>query len=107
MSSRAEQIRAQETRRSERRAAAADPEQTRAPRHQAPAVRAKPVRKTVDLPPARYAALTAWCSETAVSLGQSRVTGQQVFNALVSRLLSDETLARKIRADLAEEIASA
>lgn len=103
--SRAEELRAQEAKRRERRAAAADPDKPRAAvTRAAPAVRAKPVRKTVDLPPARYAALNAWCSETAVRIGTSRVTGQQVFNALVSRLLTDETLARKIRADLSEDL---
>lgn len=103
--SRAEQIRAQEARRQERREAAADPEQSRAASAtRAPAVRAKPVRKTVDLPPARYAALSAWCSETAVQIGAARVTGQQVLNALVARLLTDETLARKIRTDIADDL---
>ena len=95
--SRADEIRAREAQRTERRAAAAEDR----PHHSsAPRVRAKAVRKTVDLPPARYAALTEWCSETALQLGVARVTGQDVFNALVARLLTDETLARRIRADL-------
>jgi hypothetical protein len=66
----------------------------------APPVRAKPVRNTVDLSPHHHASLKAWCGETAVSIGSSRVTGQDVLRALVARLLTDETLARKIRDDL-------
>lgn len=60
----------------------------------------KPIRSTVDLPPTRHAALKAWCGETAVEIGRSRVTTQDVMRALVGRLLTDETLARKIREDL-------
>lgn len=100
--SRAEELRALEARRQARRSTAED--EKPAQRRVAPSVRARPVRKTVDLPPQRYAALTSWCAETAVQLGTSRVTGQQVLNSLVARLLTDETLARKIRADLADEI---
>jgi hypothetical protein len=96
---RADELRAKEAARQERRAAAPE-EQTRPAAQQ---VRAKPVRKTVDLPPQRYALLTQWCSEAAVQLGVARVTGQDVFNTLVARLLTDETLARKIRADLADD----
>lgn len=70
-----------------------------------PRVKGKPVRKTVDLPPQRYAALTTWCTESAAELGVTRVTGQAVINALVARLVTDETLARKVRADLAETFA--
>lgn len=97
MSTTEDRIRQQEAARAARRA-------EEKPRSSAPAVRAKPVRKTVDLPPARYRALTDWCTETATSIGVTRVTGQAVINALVARLLTDETLARRLRADLTDEL---
>lgn len=70
------------------------------PRDTPVAVRGKPIRSTVDLPPARHHALRAWCDETAVQLGKARVTTQDVMRTLVARVLTDETLARKIRDDL-------
>jgi hypothetical protein len=70
----------------------------------APVVRTTRVRKTVDLPPARYAAFDRWCAETAVAIGVTRVTGQVAINALIHRLLTDETMARRIRADIADEL---
>lgn len=69
----------------------------------APQVRAKPVRRTVDLSPAHHAELDTWCAETARQLGRARVTGQDVLRSLVVELLSDETTARKIRKRLAED----
>ena len=66
-------------------------------------MRARPVRKTVDLAPARYAALTEWCAESAGQLGVARVTGQDVLAGLVELLLTDETTARRLRAQLADD----
>jgi DNA invertase Pin-like site-specific DNA recombinase len=77
-------------------------EEHRPARRSAPPVRTAPVRRTVDLSPAHHAELVVWCTETARQLGLARVTGQDVLRALVARVLTDETLARKIRADLAE-----
>lgn len=62
--------------------------------------RTKPVRRSVDLSPSYHARLTDWCAETADEIGTARVTGQAVIRALVARLLMDERLARRIRADL-------
>jgi hypothetical protein len=64
--------------------------------------RTRKVRKTVDLAPARHHALKTWLDETAIELGRATVTSQDVLDALVGRLLTDETLARKIRVDLAD-----
>lgn len=61
--------------------------------------RTKTVRRSVDLSPSQHARLTDWCAETADEIG-ARVTGQAVIRALVARLLMDEQLARRIRADL-------
>lgn len=66
--------------------------------------RSRMVRRSVDLSPNHHAKLGEWCNETAVQIGTARVTGQDVFRALVARLLTDETLARKIRADLADDL---
>jgi hypothetical protein len=64
----------------------------------------KPIRNTVDLPPVKHAELKSWCGETAVMVGRSRVTTQDVLRALVGRLLTDETLARKVRDDLRKDL---
>jgi hypothetical protein len=66
--------------------------------------RTKPVRRSVDLSPAHHARLTQWCAETADMIGTARVTGQDVIRALVARLLMDEALAQRIRADLSIDI---
>lgn len=97
--SRAEELRAKAQRTANRRAA---PDEQ--PRSVVPQVKAKPIRKTVDLPPQRYSALTSWCAEAAGELGVTRVTGQAVINALIARLLTDETLAAKLRSDLADQL---
>lgn len=67
-----------------------------------PAAPRRRVRRTVDLSPMHHASLSQWCAETAVHIGAARVTGQDVLGALVARLLTDETVAKKIRADLRE-----
>lgn len=107
--SKAEQIkqRGQQTRaqQEQQREAAEQPgdEAQPAPPRQRSTVRVKPVRRTVDLSPVRHAELDAWCSETARELGVARITGQAVISTLVGRLLTDETLARKVRQDLRED----
>ena len=67
-------------------------------------VLAKPIRSTVDLPPARHRSLKAWSAATATEIGRARVTTQEVINALVHRMLTDETLARKIKDDLRTDV---
>ncbi len=62
--------------------------------------RTKSVRRSVDLSPTNHARLTQWCAETADMIGTARVTGQDVIRALIARLLMDEALAERIRADL-------
>lgn len=66
--------------------------------------RTKPVRRSVDLSPADHVRLTQWCAETAEVIGTARVTGQDVIRALIARLLMDEALAQRIRADLSINI---
>ncbi|MGH3920316.1 MAG: hypothetical protein ACRDSG_14970 [Pseudonocardiaceae bacterium] len=72
--------------------------------HSAGSVRTKPVRRSVDLSPTYHVKLTQWCAETADLIGTPRVTGQDVIRALVARLLMDEALARRIRADLSIDL---
>ncbi|MDT7597754.1 MAG: hypothetical protein QOJ06_3300 [Pseudonocardiales bacterium] len=72
--------------------------------HWAESGRTKPVRRSVDLSPTYHIKLTQWCAETADVIGTARVTGQDVIRALVARLLMDDSLARKIRADLSIDI---
>jgi len=45
--------------------------------------------------------LSEWCRATADELGLSRITGQEVPRMLVTRLLTDPTMASQLRADLA------
>lgn len=65
-------------------------------------VLAKPVRSTLDLPPAVHRDLQAWLGEAAIRLGRARVTKQDALEALVRRLLVDEPLAKLILSDLRE-----
>ena len=53
-------------------------------------------RRTVDLSPAQHRALDIWQREAADRLGVARVTGQEVFVALVDQLLSDPRLSAQI-----------
>jgi hypothetical protein len=63
--------------------------------------RGEPVRRAVMLAHSEHLALSEWCRATATELGLSRVTGQDVLRMLVVRLLTDPTLARQLREDLA------
>lgn len=65
---------------------------------------ARKVRQTVDLTRARHQALAVWRLETAVALGRTRLTTQDVLAAAVDLLLDDPTVARRIRAHLEEQM---
>jgi hypothetical protein len=97
MSSAAERIAAKAARLKQRHQ---EPAEAPRPAPAASTPRVKPVRSTVDLAPTHHVQLKAWCGETAVEVGRARVTTQDVMRALVIRLLTDEALARKVRADL-------
>lgn len=100
MSTAGERIKQQAARIASRQVAQADTETTPAPSRGAPAPRSRPVRRTVDLSPADHDRLNEWQRETARQLGRTRITGEDVLRALVARLLTDDTLAGKIRTDL-------
>jgi len=68
-----------------------------APAGERPPPRTRPFRQTVDIPPAQHLALAQWRMETAVQLGRSRLTNQDVLSATISVLLEDESMARKVR----------
>jgi hypothetical protein len=58
--------------------------------------RGRRTRRTVDLSPATHRALDIWQREAADRLGLARVTGQEVFIALIDRLLSDPQLSSQV-----------
>lgn len=96
--SRSDALRAAQEARKARRAAAEEEK----PRATATAPQTRPVRKTVDLAPVTNAELSEWCHDAAIKIGATRVTTQDVFTALVTRLLSDDALAAQLRDDLAD-----
>ncbi len=53
-------------------------------------------RRTVDLPLATHRALDIWQREAADRIGVARVTGQEVFTALIDQLLIDPKLSAEI-----------
>jgi hypothetical protein len=67
-------------------------------------LRTRRVRRTVDLSPNAHAGLTRWCANTADDLGLARVTGQDVLEALVTRLLEDQRVSAEIRADISRSV---
>lgn len=100
---RAEELREKAERLKARQAAAHEPVAGTHDQGGAEPVLAKPVRSTLDLPPAVHRDLQAWLGESAVRLGRARVTKQDVLEALVRRLLHDETLTKLILADLKDQ----
>ncbi|MEU7817041.1 hypothetical protein [Pseudonocardia sp. NPDC049154] len=61
------------------------------------------VRQTVDLSEQRHKELAAWRMETALALGVTRVTTQDVLAAAVNAILRDPTVARHVRAQIETE----
>jgi len=53
-------------------------------------------RRTVDLSLATHRALDIWQQRAADQLGVTRVTGQEVFTALIEQLLADPKLSAQI-----------
>lgn len=72
-----------------------------AERHAGPkTARTDPIRKTVDLSPARYKALRRWLDDAADELGVTRVTSQDALNGLVHLLVTDDNTSRRVIARL-------
>lgn len=62
----------------------------------------KTVRHTVDLPRSQHTALASWRVEAAEAMGYTRLTTQDVLAGLVALLLTDDTVARRVRTKIAE-----
>jgi hypothetical protein len=58
------------------------------------------VRQTVDLTVERHNELAAWRTEARQHLELVRLTNQEVLRELVGLLLTDETVARRLRGRL-------
>ncbi len=69
-------------------------------------VRVRPVRLTVDVPPADHAALNRWCLDAAAELGLARVHGQEIVRALLHRALRNPELRAAITGEVAAGRAS-
>lgn len=61
-----------------------------------------PIRSSVDLTPARHLALHQWQLDATLQLGR-KVGRQEVLAGLVQLLLTDETVSRRLRAQLDED----
>lgn len=68
----------------------------------APVVRTRPVRMTLDLPPAEHAALRQLCLDLAGDVGAAQLTARDILRALLSRVLVDEDAYARLRDDLRE-----
>jgi hypothetical protein len=75
------------------RAKSATPPERQAPERR---TREQRTRRTVDLSLTTHRALDAWQQQAADRLGVARVTGQEVFTALIEQLLTDPKLADQI-----------
>jgi hypothetical protein len=100
--SRADEIREKAERLAAQKAAAAMPAKPAAHTSAEP-VLAKPVRSTLDLPPAVHRDFQSWLNESAILVGKARLTKQEVLEALVRRLMHDDRLAKLILSDLTSQ----
>lgn len=98
--SKADEMRAAAQKRRDRRAQPV----TERPRPAAAPVQVKKVRRTVDLDPQPHRDLGRWCDDAALTLGATRITGQDVLATLVDRLLRDDQLAQDVRDDIAVQL---
>ncbi|WP_454561125.1 ATPase [Mycobacterium haemophilum] len=65
-------------------------------RETAQPTREQRTRRTVDLSLATHRALDLWQQQAADHLGVARVTGQEVFTALIEQLLTDPKLSAQV-----------
>lgn len=66
--------------------------------------RTKPVRSSLDLPPARHHALRAREIELMRELGAVRGVRQALVSAMVHVYMTDETVARRVDEQLADDL---
>lgn len=94
--------RARSLRNRSEKAAAADTAAAEKVRTRPAADSGRKVRQTVDLTQDNHKALATWRLDTAVTLGRTRLTTQDVLRAAVDVLLADEATARRVRIRLEE-----
>lgn len=94
--------RARSLRNRSEKAAAADTAAAEKVRTRPAADSARKVRQTVDLTQDNHKALATWRLDTAVTLGRTRLTTQDVLRAAIDVLLADEATARRVRIRLEE-----
>lgn len=66
--------------------------------------RTKPIRSSLDLPPARHHALRAREAELMQEHNAVRGLRQHLLSAMVATYLTDEAFARRVDAQLAEDL---
>ena len=94
--------RARSLRNRSEKAAAADTAAAEKVRTRPAADSGRKVRQTVDLTQDNHKALATWRLDTAVTLGRTRLTTQDVLRAAIDVLLADEATARRVRIRLEE-----
>ena len=94
--------RAQSLRNRSEKAAAAETAAAEKVRTRPAADSDRKVRQTVDLTQDNHKALATWRLDTAVTLGRTRLTTQDVLRAAIDVLLADEATARRVRIRLEE-----